>query len=69
MKEIFFMSQRKNKFGFGGQTSDLTHIRNRQDGIRRTFGDEGRGILVTLKKNLENLKASEDGVNPKNSIV
>ena len=44
-------------------------LRNRQDWIRRTFGDEGRGILVTLKKDLENLKASEDGVNPKNSIV
>ena len=29
----------------------------------------GQGILVTLKKDLENLKASEDGVNPKNSIV
>ena len=37
--------------------------------MRRTFGAEGRGILVTLKKDLENLKASEDGINPKNSIV
>ena len=29
----------------------------------------GRGLPVTLEKDLENLKASEDGVNPKNSIV
>jgi len=30
---------------------------------------ERRGILATLEKGLEKLKAPEDGVNPKNNTV
>ena len=43
--------------------------RNRQGRIRVPFWDEGRGILATLEKGLENLKAPEDGVNMKNSAA
>ena len=47
----------------------MTQRRNRQGRIRLPFWDEGRGILATLEKGLENLKAPEDGVNPKNNTV
>jgi hypothetical protein len=43
--------------------------RNRQGRMRQPFWDEGRGILATLEKGLENLKAPEGGVNPKNNTV
>ena len=36
---------------------------------RMNGASKGRGILATLEKGLENLKALEDGVNMKNSTV